>query len=81
VSAGSRLAKLLVDLRFKLENSGMSAFDAVDGSSTGIAVHQIAPAIQSRPMSLIGTLQTSMPTLTMSAQGAVKRTSTIRGLS
>jgi hypothetical protein len=47
----------------------MSAPDAVDGSSTGIAMCQIAPAIQSRPMSLIGTLQTSMPTLTMSAHG------------
>jgi hypothetical protein len=33
----------------------MSAPDAVDGSSTGIAMCQIAPAIQSPPMSLIGT--------------------------
>ena len=33
----------------------MSTLDAVDGSSTGIAMCQIAPAIQSPSMSLIGT--------------------------
>jgi len=47
----------------------MSANDAVDGSSAGIAMCQIAPAIQSPPMSLIGTLPTLMPTLSMSALG------------
>ena len=47
----------------------MSAPDAVDGSSTGIAMCQIAPAIQSPPMSLIGTLRTSMSTLSLSAFG------------
>jgi hypothetical protein len=36
----------------------MSVHDAVDGSSTGIAMCQIAPAIQSPPMSLIGTKRT-----------------------
>jgi hypothetical protein len=39
----------------ELEPIMMSAFDAVDGSSTGIAMYQIAPAIMSPPMSLIGT--------------------------
>jgi hypothetical protein len=46
-----------------------SVVDAVDGSSTGIAMCQIAPVIQLPPMSLIGTLQTSLPTLSMSALG------------
>jgi hypothetical protein len=36
----------------------MSAFDAVDGSSTGIAMRHIAVVIREQPMSLIGTKQT-----------------------
>jgi hypothetical protein len=42
-------------------------FDAVDGSSTGIAMCQIAASIQSPSMSLIGTKQTLIATPSMSA--------------
>jgi hypothetical protein len=42
-------------LRDRPSKNTMSAYDAVDGSSTGIAMCQIAPAIQTPPMSPIGT--------------------------
>ena len=44
-----------------------SAYDAVDGSSTGIAMCQIAASIQSPSMSLIGTKRTSAEARDMSA--------------
>jgi hypothetical protein len=39
----------------------MSAIDSVDGSSTGIAMYQIAVVIQERLMSASGTKQTFQP--------------------
>jgi hypothetical protein len=36
----------------------MSAIDAVDGSSTVIAMCHISPSIDEAPMSLVGTKQT-----------------------
>jgi hypothetical protein len=43
------------------ERAGWSGVDAVDGSSTGIAMCQIAVVIQERLMSASGTKQTFQP--------------------
>jgi hypothetical protein len=43
------------------ERAGWSGVDAVDGSSTGIAMCQIAVVIQERLMSAYGTKQTFQP--------------------
>jgi hypothetical protein len=47
----------------------MSSSDAVDGSFTGITMCPIAPAIQSPPMSLIGTKRTCPARHIMSVLG------------
>ena len=47
----------------------MSVFDTVDGSSTGIAMRQIAVVIQEQRMTANGTKQTLCAPLSMSAFG------------
>jgi hypothetical protein len=61
MTPGLSLCKALSLSSDTLRNFVVSAFDAVDGSSTGIAMCQIAVVIQERLMSAYGTKQTFQP--------------------